>query len=81
MSFLVNDSVLFTGDTLKLQNGQVYTFHRLFNIDTATPRESIEKLAGLQNVALLCTAHTGCTTDYARAMKYWRKKGTHSRFW
>lgn len=72
MSFLVNDSVLFTGDTLKLQNGQVHTFHRLLNIDTATQRESIEKLAGLQNVALLCTAHTGCTTDYARAMKYWR---------
>ena len=81
MSFLVNDSVLFTGDTLKLQNGQVHTFHRLFNIDTAIQRESIEKLAGLQNVALLCTAHTGCTTDYARAMKYWRRKGTHSRFW
>jgi hydroxyacylglutathione hydrolase len=72
MSFLVNDSVLFTGDTLKLQNGQVHTFHRLLNIDTATQRESIEKLAGLQNVALLCTAHTGGTTDYARAMKYWR---------
>jgi hydroxyacylglutathione hydrolase len=72
MSFLVNDSVLFSGDTLKLQNGQVHTFHRLLNIDTATQRESIEKLARLQNVALLCTAHTGCTTDYARAMKYWR---------
>jgi hydroxyacylglutathione hydrolase len=81
MSFLVKDSVLFTGDTLKLQNGQVHTFHRLLNIDTATQRESIEKLARLQNVALLCTAHTGCTTDYARAMKYWRsKKGTPSRF-
>jgi hydroxyacylglutathione hydrolase len=72
MSFLVNDSVLFSGDTLKLQNGQVHTFHRLLNIDTATQRESIEKLTRLQNVALLCTAHTGCTTDYARAMKYWR---------
>jgi hypothetical protein len=55
--------------------------HRLLNIYTATQRESIEKLAGLHNVALLCTAHTGCTTDYARAMKYWRKKATHSRFW
>jgi len=75
MSFLVNDSVLFTGDTLKLQNGLLDTFYRLLSVDTATQRESIEKLAGLQNVALLCTAHTGCTTDYARAMKYWRKKG------
>jgi hydroxyacylglutathione hydrolase len=81
MSFLVNDSVLFTGDTLKLQNGLVDTFYRLLNMDTAVQRESIEKLAGLQNIALLCTAHTGCNTDYARATKYWREKGTHSRFW
>jgi hydroxyacylglutathione hydrolase len=74
MSFLVNDSVLFTGDTLKLQNGLLDTFYRLLSVDTATQRESIEKLAGLQNVALLCTAHTGCTTDYARAMRHWREK-------
>jgi hydroxyacylglutathione hydrolase len=72
MSFLVNDSILFTGDTLKLQNGLVDTFYRLLSVDTAVQRESIEKLAGLQNVALLCTAHTGCTTDYARVMKHWR---------
>jgi hydroxyacylglutathione hydrolase len=74
MSFLVNDSVLFTGDTLKLQNGLVDTFYRLLSVDTTVQRKSIEKLAGLQNVALLCTAHTGCTTDYARAMRYWREK-------
>jgi hydroxyacylglutathione hydrolase len=72
MSFLVNDSVLFTGDTLTLQNGRVHPFYRLLNMDTNIQRESIRKLAGLQNVALLCTAHTGCTTDYARVMKHWR---------
>jgi hydroxyacylglutathione hydrolase len=74
MSFLVNDSVLFTGDTLKLQNGLVDTFYRLLNMDTAVQRESIKRLAGLQNVALLCTAHTGCTTDYAHAMRYWSEE-------
>jgi hydroxyacylglutathione hydrolase len=74
MSFLVNDSVLFTGDTLKLQNGLVDTFYRLLSMDTAVQRESIKKLTGLQNVALLCTAHTGCTTDYARVIKHWREE-------
>jgi hydroxyacylglutathione hydrolase len=73
LSFLVNDSVLFTGDTLKLQNGLVGIFYRLLSVDTVVQRESIKRLAGLQNVALLCTAHTGCTTDYARAMRYWRQ--------
>jgi hydroxyacylglutathione hydrolase len=72
MSFLVNDHVLFTGDTLALRNGQVYTFYRLFNQDTALQRESIRKLASLPGIDLLCTAHTGCTRDYARAMQCWR---------
>jgi hydroxyacylglutathione hydrolase len=75
MSFLVNDGVLFTGDTLVLQNGHVHTFYRFFNMDTATQRQSIRKLAALENVALLCTAHTGCTRDYAHTVKYWRAQG------
>ena len=74
LSYLVNDTVLFTGDTLTLQNGLVHTFYRLFNMDVPTQRESIRKLARLQGVALLCTAHTGCTTDWDRAMKPWREK-------
>jgi hydroxyacylglutathione hydrolase len=69
MSFVVNDRVLFSGDTLALRNGRVYPFYRLFNKDTATQRESIRKLASLQGIDLLCTAHTGCTRDYARAMQ------------
>jgi hydroxyacylglutathione hydrolase len=73
MSYLVNGEVLFTGDTLVLRNGHVHPFHRLLNMDTVVQRKSIHKLAGLHGVALLCTAHTGCTTDYARAMKHWRK--------
>jgi hydroxyacylglutathione hydrolase len=72
MSFLVNDRVLFSGDTLTLRNGRVYPFYRLLNKDTATQKESIRKLAPLQGIDLLCTAHTGCTKDYARAMQYWR---------
>jgi hydroxyacylglutathione hydrolase len=71
-SFLINDRVLFTGDTLALQNGLVRPFYRLFNMDTAIQRESIRKLARLEDVALLCTAHTGCTADYAEAMRIWR---------
>jgi hypothetical protein len=71
-SYLVVDRFLFTGDTLVLRNGQARPFYGLFNIDTATQKQSIRKLARLQNVALLCTAHTGCTTDYERAMVHWR---------
>ncbi len=79
MSYLVDDGILFTGDSLRLQNGQVYAFYRLVNMDTASQEQSIYKLAGLQNVALLCTAHTGCTTDYERAMIHWRPQGAGTR--
>ena len=74
MSFVVNDRVLFSGDTLALRNGRVYPFYRLFNKDTATQRESIRKLASLPGIRLLCTAHTGCTRDYARAMQHWQER-------
>jgi hydroxyacylglutathione hydrolase len=78
LSYLVNDTVLFTGDTLTLQNGLVHTFYRLLDMDVATQRESIKKLARLRDVTLLCTAHTGCTTDWDGAMRHWREKvGTH----
>lgn len=73
MSFVVNDRVLFSGDTLTLRNGRVYTFYRLLNKDTATQAKSIRRLASLQGVELLCTAHTGYTEDYARAMRCWRE--------
>ena len=79
MSYLVDDGVLFSGDTLVLRNGQVYPFYRLVNMDTATQEQSIRKLTRLQNVALLCTAHTGCTTDYERAMMHWRPQGAGTK--
>ena len=75
MSYLVDGHVLFTGDTLALRNGRVRTFYRLINMDTATQKASIRKLARMEKVSLLCTAHTGCTTDYALAMKDWQEEG------
>jgi glyoxylase-like metal-dependent hydrolase (beta-lactamase superfamily II)/protein-S-isoprenylcysteine O-methyltransferase Ste14 len=72
MSYLVDGHALFTGDTLALRNGRVRTFYHPINTDTATQKASIRKLARLGGVSLLCTAHTGCTTEYARAMRQWR---------
>jgi hydroxyacylglutathione hydrolase len=76
MSFLVNDRVLFSGDTLSARNGRIYPFYRPFNMDTPAQRESIRKLASLRGIDLLCTAHTGCTRDYGRAIQCWRKGWT-----
>ncbi len=72
MCYLLNESVLFVGDTFKLQNNQVYPIRRIINMDTEKQKESIRKLAHLENVQLACTAHNGCTTEFNEAIRKWR---------
>ena len=72
MSYLVNDRLLFTGDTLSLRRGVAGTSPRPINMDNKRERASIRKLAQLEGVALLCTGHSGCTADWASAMAPWR---------
>ena len=59
MSYLVNDSILFTGDTLTIQKGKVKPFFRLQNMNTRLQKESIKKLFKIDNIKLICTGHTG----------------------
>ena len=72
MSFLVDGTVLFTGDALILRRGRVDGSPRVWNMDAVAQRQSIRKLAALDNVSLLCTAHTRCTHDFGYAMAQWR---------
>jgi len=71
MSYLVNGHALFTGDTIALRNGRAHPFYRIINMDTPRLRRSIARLARLEGVDLLCTAHTGYTRDVAGAMEAW----------
>jgi hydroxyacylglutathione hydrolase len=76
MSYLVNESILFAGDTLALREGKVRAFSNLhlrdmIHMDVATQTESVKKLAKLKNISLLVTAHTGFTTDFQSAMSDW----------
>ena len=59
MSYLVNDSILFAGDTLTIRNGQIKPFFRLQNMNTSMQKESIKKLSKVDNIKLICTGHTG----------------------
>ncbi|MBN1637300.1 MAG: MBL fold metallo-hydrolase [Deltaproteobacteria bacterium] len=72
MSYLVDDTILITGDTLFLENGKAGEFVESYNMDTPTQRESIRKLAGLDRIRLMCTAHTGFTWNFEEAMQAWR---------
>ena len=72
MSYLVNESILFVGDTFKLKDNQVQAISRYINMDTEQQKESIRKLARLDGVQLACTAHTGYTTDFSKAIQAWK---------
>ncbi len=76
MSYLVNGSVLFVGDTLVLKDGTARPFSKwhlrdLTHMDLAAQAESAQKLAHLKNISLMATAHAGFTTDFDYAMRDW----------
>ena len=72
MSYRVNDKFLFTGDTLGLKDGKVTLSPSFFNMDEESEKLSIQKIAQLEGVNLVCTSHYGITCDYNSAFEDWR---------
>ena len=72
-SYLVNDEALFTGDLLTLRRGRARPTPRLISEDVEQGARSIARLAAeVRHADLLCTAHSGYTSDYRSAMEGWR---------
>lgn len=69
MCYIVDDRYLFTGDTMSLVNGHAGTFSDFFNMDSATQRESLKRLATLPGIAYVFTGHHGVTDDYGKAFE------------
>ena len=72
MSYIVNDTYLFTGDTLRLQNNKVALFNDLFNMDTEREKVSIDKLAKLPGIKYIFTAHNGYSDNYKESFADWK---------
>ena len=72
VSYLINNEVLCIGDTLNIENGKVKPFYKFWNMDHETDIKSIQKLAKLNHISVLCTAHTGWTQDWDHAISEWR---------
>ena len=64
--------MLFVGDALVLVNGQARHVLKMAIMDMPTHLASIRKLAQIEGVELLCTAHGGCTDNLAQAFCGWR---------
>lgn len=75
VSYLIDDNLLFTGDTLRLQGGKVLPFSSLFNKDKKGLHGSVCKLAGIKGIECLLTAHSGMSRDAEMAFALWDKWG------
>jgi hydroxyacylglutathione hydrolase len=71
MSYLLNDHILFVGDTFDLEKGKSTIGRKFFSMDANLQKESIVKLSKLKDISLLCTAHTGISKNFDLAMKEW----------
>ena len=72
MSFLVNGSILIVGDELNLKKGKAVLDRKILGIDNAKRLESIHKLAMLSDIKIICTGHSGYSTDFETAMTEWK---------
>ena len=71
MVFKVNNTYLFTGDSMSLKDGYVDTFNDFFNMDTEKQKESIDNLVFITMGTQIFTAHYGYNPDHAKAFSKW----------
>ncbi|AEV68291.1 MBL fold metallo-hydrolase [Acetivibrio clariflavus] len=72
MSYLIdNEKILIIGDAFRIIKGKVYPI-KLYNMDSKKHRESIRKLAYIEDVKLVCTGHRGYYDRFDDAIRHWR---------
>lgn len=72
-SYLVDGRFLFTGDTLRLRRGTVVPFAPWCCVSCTDLDQSIHKLAQLDGVEYLLTAHSGFSHNPCTAFSTWRE--------
>ncbi len=75
-SYVINDRLLFTGDTLRIRRGEAIPFWPWLGGRRAAIEQSLHRLARLEGVTRLLTAHTGTTRDLTTAFRRWRETPT-----
>jgi glyoxylase-like metal-dependent hydrolase (beta-lactamase superfamily II) len=66
MCYVADDTVLFSGDAFKLDNGRAVPCPR-YTMDSLRQADSIKRLARLSNIDLILTAHWGLSRDWNQA--------------
>lgn len=72
-SYLVDDKVLITGDSLAINNNGGYAFLDFFNMNSKQLRQSLMEFKNRikeVDIELVCTGHSGYTRDFKSIFKY-----------
>ena len=72
VSYRVGGENLFVGDSMRLQGAIAGIFSQSINMDSAVQLQSLKKLARLEGVRHVFTAHFGYTDDFGRAFEPFR---------
>jgi hydroxyacylglutathione hydrolase len=67
MCYTVDNSYLFTGDTISLIDGKAGHFNDFFNMDTPTEIKSINILKNLKGIKYIFTAHHGFSASFEKS--------------
>jgi glyoxylase-like metal-dependent hydrolase (beta-lactamase superfamily II) len=67
LCYLIDDTYLFTGDSIILIQGKGYCFYNQWNVDSNLNMKSLEKLKMLEGIKLVITSHSGYTEDIHNA--------------
>ena len=71
VAYVIDDRLLFTGDTLRLKCGRALPAVSWFGRNGEALKHSLHKLAGLAGIECLLTAHDGLSRDTHYAFAHW----------
>ena len=72
MSYILDNTILFSGDAFKVSDGTIQPIGAFYNIDHEEHIQSIRKLAKLEGIELVLTGHRGYLYSFGAATEYWR---------
>jgi len=72
MSYIIDDKILYVGDTFTFRKGRVYPVAGFLNMDKRKLNESLRKLGKLSDIRFALTGHRGYTDEFSKAIECWR---------
>ncbi len=71
MSYLINNHLLFVGDTIHLKKDKATTGINFMNMNARLQKESLKKLAQLKDISIMGTGHSGICKNFNAVMNEW----------